>query len=369
MMFKGTAKKSSLEIVKLIEGLGGAFDAYTTKENLIIITKFLSEHIATVLDLILEILLESKFAPRDLVKEKSVVLEEIKTDEDDPSDYVFEILFEELFPGHGLGRPIAGTRSSVSRIDHECALAQYRDILDRNIVIAVSGNFDADEITRIARHRFRRHRLQDPPRIKPVYGRPVIRVQKKKEISQVHVLFGIPTFAYDSPLRRPMFLLNGALGGGMSSRLFQGLRESAGLVYDVHSFVDFYSDCGLLGFYFVCDKKNLKPIAAQLKKIFRDLVRNGFGREEIEIAKTYLTGNMLLSMESSTNRMMRLGRELIYMKRITPINEAVRQIRALGESEVNRLNKDFLDLNKYSVAAVGPVTRNEIHNLFNDLVS
>jgi predicted Zn-dependent peptidase len=368
-MFKGTAKKSSLEIVKLIEGLGGAFDAYTTKENLIIITKFLSEHMTTVLDLILEILLESKFAPRDLVKEKSVVLEEIKTDEDDPGDHVFEILFQELFPDHGLGRPIAGTRTSVSRIDHSNALAHYRDIVDRNIVIAVSGNFEADEIYRIARRRFRRHRPQDPPRIRPVYGRPVIKVQKKKEISQVHVLFGVPTFAYDSPLRQPMFLFNGVLGGGMSSRLFQGLRESAGLVYDVHSFIDFYADCGLLGFYFVCDKKNLRPIAAQLKKIFRNLIHHGFRREEIEIAKTYLTGNMLLSMESSTNRMMRLGRELIYMKRATPINEAVRQIRSVGASDVNRLNKDFLDLKKYTVAAVGPVTQKEIQDLFNDLVS
>jgi len=368
-MFKGTAKKSSLEIVKLIEGLGGAFDAYTTKENLIILTKFLSEHITTVLDLILEILLESKFARQDLVKEKSVVLEEIKTDEDDPSDHVFEMLFQELFPGHGLGRPIAGIRTSVSRIGQENALAHYRDIVDRDIVIAVSGNFDAAEISRIAYRRFRRHRQQEQPRIPPDYGRPVIKVQKKKEISQVHVLFGIPTFAYGSPRRRPMILLNGTLGGSMSSRLFQGLRESAGLVYDVHSFVDFYSDCGLLGFYFVCDKKNLKPIAVQLKKIFRDLVHNGFRREEIEIAKTYLTGNMLLSMESSTNRMMRLGRELIYMKRITPINEAVRQIRSLNESDVNRLNKEFLDLRKYTVTAVGPVTQKEIQDLFNTLVS
>lgn len=368
-MFKGTAKRSSLEIVKLIEGLGGSFDAYTTKENLIILTKFLSEHLATVLNLILEILLESKFAPRDLVKEKSVVLEEIKTDEDDPADRVFEILFQEMFPNHGLGWPIAGTRASVQRIAHDNALTQYREILDRDMVIAVSGNFDAAEIAGIAHRRFRRYHRHNPPRKPPDYGPPTIRVYRKKDISQVHVVFAIPTFAYQSPRRRPMFLLNGALGGGMSSRLFQGLRESAGLVYDVHSFLDFFTDCGLLGFYFVCDKKNLMPIAVQLKKIFRDLYRNGFHREEIEIAKTYLTGNIMLSMESSTTRMMRLGRELIYLKKVSSTSEAVRDLRATGVSEVNQLNRDFLDLKKYSVCAVGPVIQKDIQDLFNAVVS
>jgi predicted Zn-dependent peptidase len=368
MLFKGTAKKSSLEIVKLIEGLGGSFDAFTTKENLIILTKFLSEHLNKVLGLILEILLESKFARADLAKEKSVVLEEIKTDEDDPGDYVFEMLFHEIFPDHPLGRPIAGTRETVGRIDHGAALIHYRDILTRKIIIAVSGNFDLQEMHRITGRRFAGYRPQDRVRTQPVYVVPGIKVRKKKEISQVHVLFGIPTVAYDSPRRGPLFLLNGALGGGMSSRLFQGLREKAGLVYDVHSFVDFYSDCGLLGFYFVCDKKNLKPVAAQLKKIFRDLGRNGFNREEIEIAKTYLTGNMLLSMESSTNRMMRLGRELTYLKKVTPIDQVVGQIRRLSEGDVNRLAKDYLDVKKYSVTAVGPVTQTEIQDLYNSIV-
>jgi predicted Zn-dependent peptidase len=368
-MFKGTAKRSSLEIVKLIEGLGGSFDAYTTKENLIILTKFLSEHLAKVLDLILEILLESKFAPRDLIKEKSVVLEEIKTDEDDPADRVFEMLFRDMFAGQGLGLPIAGTSSSVKRITHDNALVQYREILDRDMVIAVSGNFNAAEIAGIARRRFRRHHRHNPARKIPAYGPPSVQVYRKKDISQVHVLFGIPTFAYHLPRRLPMFLLNGSLGGGMSSRLFQGLRESAGLVYDVHSFIDFFTDCGLLGFYFVCDRKNLRSIAAQIRKIYRDLNRNGFRREEIEIAKTYLTGNIMLSMESSTTRMMRLGRELIYLGKVSSTSEAIRELRQTGVNEVNQLVKDFLDLKKYSVCAVGPVTQNEIQDLFNAVLS
>ena len=366
MLFKGTARRSSLEIVKMIEGLGGSFDAFTSKETLVILTKFLSEHLGRVFGLILEILLESKFAVRDLKKEKSVVLEEIKSDEDDPGDYVFELLFKDLFPGHALGLPIAGTRESVDAITSGTVRDYYRRILGQNTVIAVAGNFDPAEIMALARKRFRGRRFQDLGRHKPRPGRPAITVQKKSEISQVHVLFGIPTVPYDSPLRRPLLLLNTALGGGMSSRLFQGLREETGLVYDVHSFIDFYSDCGVLGFYFVCDRNKLGAIAKRLHKIYRAIRRDGFTRDEIELAKTYLTGNLLLSMESSTNRMMRLGREMMYLNRISTIEEMVDSVRTLNVDKINELIPTHLDLTRYSVAAIGPVTRPDITALHAD---
>lgn len=363
MLFKGTARRSSLEIVKMIEGLGGSFDAFTSKETVVILTKFLSEHLKRVFGLILEILMESKFARRDLKKEKSVVLEEIKTDEDDPGDYVFELLFKDLFPGHALGLPIAGTRESVGAITAGTIRDYYRRILGQDTVIAVAGDFDAAEIAGLARKRFRGRPCRDQGRLKPRLGRPAVTVQKKSEISQVHVLFGIPTVAYGSPLRRPLLLLNSALGGGMSSRLFQGLREETGLVYDVHSFIDFYSDCGVLGFYFVCDRNKLGAIAERLHRIYRSVRRDGFTRDEIELAKTYITGNLLLSMESSTNRMMRLGREMMYLKRTSTIEEMVDSVRNLKVDQINRLIVTHLDLTRYSVAAIGPVSRTDITTL------
>jgi predicted Zn-dependent peptidase len=142
MLFKGTSRKSSLDIVKFIEGLGGAFDAYTSKENLIIVTKFLSEHITDVFNLITELLLESKIANKELLKEKSVILEEIKSNNEDPADYVFDLFFKALFPGHTMGRTIAGTVESVKGIDVKRTREHYQELLKREIVIAVSGNFD-----------------------------------------------------------------------------------------------------------------------------------------------------------------------------------------------------------------------------------
>ena len=271
MLFKGTSNKSSLDIVKFIEGLGGAFEAYTTKENLVIITKFLSEHATDVFNLIAELLLESKIVQKELVKEKSVILEEIKSSNEDPGDYVFDLLFKALFPDHAIGRAIAGTKRSVKQIDIKKTKKHYRRLLTKDIVIAISGNFDQKKIQKLAADKFGQLRAIKTKRRKPGSQCSSIIVQRRKDISQVHVAFGLPGVAFTSPLRYRFSIMNTAFGGGMSSRLFQGLREKEGLVYNVQSFLDFYSDCGLSGFYFVCDKANLKGVAKQLKAIFIDL--------------------------------------------------------------------------------------------------
>jgi predicted Zn-dependent peptidase len=158
--------------------------------------------------------------------------------------------------------------------------------------------------------------------------------------------------------------MNTAFGGGMSSRLFQGLREKEGLVYNVQSFLDFYSDCGLSGFYFVCDKANLKGVAKQLKAIFIDLQKNGFHKDEIELAKTYLSGNLLLSLESSTNRMLRLGREMLNFKKTTSVDDVIKTIHAIDEQHINNLIAQYLNPKNFTIAAVGPITRKEINDIF-----
>lgn len=364
MLFKGTSNKSSLDIVKYIEGLGGAFDAYTTKENLVIVTKFLSEHIANVFNLICELLLESKIAKKELVKEKSVILEEIKSNNEDPGDYVFDLFFKALFPDHAIGRSIAGTEKSIKQIDIRKTKNHYRKLLTRDIVIAVSGKFDQSKVQKMAADKFGHLRGVRARRKEPVtqYAKTII--QQRKDISQVHVVFGLPGVSFTSPRRYDFSVMNTAFGGGMSSRLFQGLREQKGLVYNVQSFLDFYSDCGLSGFYFVCDKGNLKGVAKQLKNIFKDLEKKGFQKDEIELAKTYLSGNLLLSLESSTNRMLRLGREMLNFKKITTIDSVINKIRKINEQHVNTLINQYMNPEKYTIAAIGPITKKEINDIF-----
>ncbi|MBE0432049.1 insulinase family protein [candidate division WOR-3 bacterium] len=367
MLFKGTSRKSALEIVKLMESLGGAFDAYTTKENLIIITKFLSEHIALVFELIAEILLESKIDRNDLKKEKSVVLEEIKSSNDDPGDAAFELFFRTLLPGHALGRPVAGTARSIKQIDALQTRKRYRQLKHQEMVIALSGNYDHDKIVDLAKQKLLIEYASETKRTMPAYELGKIAVQPRKEISQVHFVFGTRGVAFAAPQHYQLSIMNTALGGGMSSRLFQGLREKDGLVYHVQSFIDFYCDCGVSGFYFLCDKKNIPRVVRRLKKIFREIDRHGFGREEIELSKTYLSGNLLLSLESSTSRMLRLAREAVYSKEIASVDDVVARINGVDEVQINSMAGDFLDPKHYTVTAVGPISEKEVAAIVNDL--
>jgi predicted Zn-dependent peptidase len=368
MLFKGTSRKSALEIVKMMENLGGAFDAYTTKENLVIITKFLSEHIGLVFELIAEILLESKIDSNELEKEKSVVLEEIKSSNDDPGDTAFELFFRTMLPGHALGRPIAGTIDSVTGISTTRTKQYYRELLNREMVISLSGNYDYDQVADLAKRKFPGQDVLRPNRTTPKPQLGKVTAVSRKEVSQVHLVFGTRGVKYDAAGHYPLSVMNTAFGGGMSSRLFQGLREKDGLVYHVQSFLDFYCDCGISGFYCICDKKNIPRVIDRLKQIFKDLSTQGFNKEEIERAKTYLSGNLLLSMESSTSRMLRLARESVYTSSAASIDEIVGRINSVDEEQINNKVSSFLRPQNYTVSAVGPITQEEVQGMLQDLI-
>ncbi|MEO0094801.1 MAG: pitrilysin family protein [candidate division WOR-3 bacterium] len=369
MLFKGTSKKSALEIVQMIEGLGGSFDAFTTKESLVIVTRFLSEHLIKVFDLIGEILLESKFGNDEFSREKSVIIEEIKSNNEDPSEYVYDLLFDGVFRNHPMSMPIAGTIESVSGLNLETAQIHYKELLNCPMVIAVSGNFNLDDLIAFAQKKLGTGGQISLKRVSPESYQPGHLFQNRRDITQIHLCFGMPAVAYSSNIRHAILLLSTMLGGGMSSRLFQGLREEKGLVYDINSFIDFYSDCGIIGFYLSTDKKNLSEVVKQLKKIFDAIYINGFSLEEIEIAKTYITGNLLMSLENSTNRMLRLGREASYLQKVSPIEETVKKIKMIEQEEIHKLTKEYLDLKKYSISAVGPIDENLMQNIVDDLRS
>lgn len=363
MLFKGTSKKSSLEIVRLIESLGGSFDAFTTKENLVIVTKFLSEHLVEVFELILEILLESKIVEDGLDKEKSVILEEIKSNNEDPSDYVFDLLFKAVFKNHPMELPITGTIESVKNIDLLTTQKYYKEILENRIIIAVSGKFDYEALLKLAQDKLNKRVRTEKVRKHPEKFVPEYLFNTRRDFKQVHFTFGVPAIEYASPLRHHLAILNVVFGGGMSSRLFQNLREKEGLVYDVHSFADLYSDCGIFGFYLSCDKKNLRRVTQNIKKIFDEINEKKFDTQEIEIAKTYIIGNLLLSLENSTNRMLRLGRELIHLNTTIPIDEVVSRIRNITNNELNSLIDSYFNPHRYSIAAVGPIEERELKEI------
>ncbi|MEO0206070.1 MAG: pitrilysin family protein, partial [candidate division WOR-3 bacterium] len=216
MLFKGTSKKSALEIVQMIEGLGGSFDAFTTKEHLVIVTRFLSEHFIKVFELIGEMLLESKFGEEEFLKEKSVIMEEIKSNNEDPAEYVYDLLFEAVFDQHPMAMPIAGTTKSVSELSLKNVQQHYQNLLKSPIVIAVSGNFEFGDLVESTRKKFTISQHTVSERIKPDCYKPQNICQTRNDITQVHLAFGFPAVSYTSDLRHPLLLMITMLGGGMS---------------------------------------------------------------------------------------------------------------------------------------------------------
>jgi predicted Zn-dependent peptidase len=252
-------------------------------------------------------------------------------------------------------------------MDAAHAKKRYKQLMNREMVIALSGNYDHNKIVDLAKQRFLAKHVLEAKRAQPDYQLGKVAAQSRKEVSQVHCVFGTRGVEYAAPQHYLLSIMNTALGGGMSSRLFQGLREKDGLVYHVQSFIDFYCDCGVSGFYFICDKKNIPKVVRRLKSIFKEIDRQGFSKEEIDLAKTYLSGNLLLSLESSTSRMLRLAREAVYSKEIATVDDVVARINAVDEEQINSITKEFFDTKQYTVTAVGPINNSEVKHMLDDL--
>lgn len=368
MLFKGTERKSSFEIMKKIEALGGAFDAFTTKENVVIMSRFLHEHLAEIFDLIAEMLLESSFSADGLEREKGVILEELKTQLDDPEEYVFDLLFEALYAPHLLGYPIAGRADSVKPMIREDITGYFQRFLAQRFVVAIAGKYDLDLLVRKVTDRFGSLSYAPNQRTMPGAHHSVFKVDKRDEISQVYVAIGRESIPYNDPKRYPFAIMNTAFGGGMSSRLFQNMREKAGLVYSVSSMFEFYEDIGLSVIYFVTDKENLRKCFEVLSSVLRGVQGEGFATEELETARSFIKGNLLLGLESSTTRMTRLGRNEVLTRRIEPVEETLAQIDRVSLEDMNAVSREAIQPETFCVAAVGPIDENELKGLYNEIL-
>ncbi|MEO0225579.1 MAG: pitrilysin family protein [candidate division WOR-3 bacterium] len=368
MLFKGTGRRSALEIVKRIEALGGSFDAFTSKENVIILCRFLTEHLTEIFDLIAELLLESSFDPENLEKEKAVVLEELKTQLDDPEDFVFDQLFDLLLSPHPFSYPISGREESLRTIDREKITGFYKNFLAQRFVIAIAGNFNLDHLLNRINDRFQGLAYKPRVRTTPRVNHSVIKVQRRSELSQVYVALGSGAEPYRNPERYPMSIFNTAFGGAMSSRLFQSMREQEGLVYNVQSLVEMHEDCGFFSVYFVTDKDKLKKSFLTLASVFKALQSQGFEASEVETARSYIKGNLLLSLEQSTSRMLRLGRNELLTGTIEPVEVTLKNLDNVSLENVNRLIEKYIRPQDICLSVVGPSEEEAVRELWNSAV-
>ena len=353
MMFKGTENRTYRQIANSIESIGGVLNAFTTKEHTCYYVKVLDEFSDRAVDVLSDMIQHSTFPKKEIEKEKTVVLEEIKQTEDDPDDLVHEYFEQYLFRDHPLGMQIIGTAENVSSFTRD-ELAHYvaSYYTPENIVVSAAGNIQHDHLVMLVQKYFSmtshtrsvvRREFSTIPKTKKVYK------EFAKPIQQAHICTGTTTFTIHDKLRYPSLLMNSLLGDGMSSRLFQKVRERYGLAYSVYSFMSLMNDTGAFGVYIGTDKNSVKKALDVTYNELERLKTKAISKSELNRVKAQLKGSMLLSLESTSNRMMRLAGGELYFGEYTSLESIVRDIDAVTPD-------DILDVARRLCAVDGFVT-------------
>jgi predicted Zn-dependent peptidase len=365
MVFKGTERLDARAISFAAESLGAELNAFTDKELTCFYGRFPSDQQLPVTGLLSEIVARPAFAPAELEKEKEVIAEEIRTGEEDPDSKAFSLAFEALYSDHPMGWPISGTVESVRRLEPEYLRRAYAERYHAGNAVAVAvGDVRHEELARTIEREFGHWpKLAAETRRPPAPVPAVARVATRKDLSQVYLCLAVPTFAYPDPRRHALSILNTAFGGGLSSRLFQRLRETEGLVYSVSSFAELFEDSGLLGIYFVADGRKLERCLSVLREEISKLRQTRLNQEEFDRALNMTKSSILLSLESLTSRMLRLARTQHLLGRVTAIDETLNRLNRLKLDDVNGLVDEILGAPGFHAGGVGPLTEAGLNQL------
>lgn len=347
MVFKGTKTRSAERIAAEVDSIGGYMDAFTAKEYASFHLKVLDEHLPLAVEILGDIVLNPLFDPAEMAKEKKVIFEEMGMVEDTPDDLVMELFAEAFWPGHPLGRPILGTRKTVGRFRREDLSSYFSRVYHPgNILIAAAGHLEHGKVAALVSRHF--SGLDGKPGPRSPRGRAprvVTRTiaRSKKELEQVHLCLGARSYPQAHPDRYAVYVLNTVLGGSMSSRLFQNVREKRGLVYSISSGVTAYSDAGLLSIYAGTGKDSLPEVIRLTLEEIRRLRGEELPAEELRRAKDHIKGGLVLSLESSGARMNHLARQEIYFGRQFPLDEILGGIEAVSGGDVRRVAGEIFD--------------------------
>jgi predicted Zn-dependent peptidase len=365
LVFKGTASRTAEEIARTMDSVGGQMDAFTAKEHTCFYVSVLDEHLPLSVDLLTDILLRPLFGSDEIEREKSVVLQEIKMVEDAPDDLVHDLFAERVWVGHPLGRPILGRQETVQGFSREAILAYFREeYVPGRVVIAVAGHVDHEQVVALFASRFESF---DRPSVARNGSPPVLHGgvdMVPKSLEQVHVVIGFPGLTQSAPERYALYLLNDIIGGSMSSRLFQEVRERQGLVYSIYSGTQAYRDTGILYIYAGTDAQNFSKVLKCVLKEVRGLKKEGVTAEELRRAKDHLKGNLMLSLESTSSRMNRLAKQELYFGSFFSLDEMLAAIDRVSEEEVQGLVQQLLGEDRMALLALGPLDRRHLPREF-----
>jgi predicted Zn-dependent peptidase len=352
MAFKGTGRRTAAQIAEEVENVGGHINAYTAREQTAYYVKLLKEDLALGADIIGDILTHSTFAPDELERERGVILQEIGQANDTPDDIIFDRFQETAYPGQPMGRPTLGTEDGIKSMGRS-ALVGYMQAhyAAENVVIAAAGNLQHQTVVDLVGKHFADLPGQKPPAHAPaLYGGGEYR--EARDLDQVHVVLGFPSVPYGDPDYYPALLLSTLLGGGMSSRLFQEIREKRGLVYSIYSFTAPFMDSGLFGIYAGTgedEAKELVPVTLEELRKVQDQVSAG----ELHRARAQVKANLLMSLESTGSRCEQLARQIQVFGRLIPTAETVAKLNAVTIEDVQRAARRIFRAAP-TLAALGP---------------
>ncbi|MFC1476140.1 M16 family metallopeptidase [Candidatus Zixiibacteriota bacterium] len=363
MVFKGTKRRTAKEIAVALESLGGSLNAFTAREQTCYLARMLDEHLPQALDVLADLLVSPRLSSRDVAKERNVICEEIHDVDDAPSDLIHDLFCENLWVGHAVGRPIMGSTKTVTKIARRDILTHLRtNYTPAKIVVVASGNVDHEKLVRLVRRhcRFSDYNGSTPPQKSPT-AVPLRSAVYERDLNQAHVCIGVRAMPFIDERRHVLLVLNNLLGGGMSSRLFQSVREKHGLVYTIYSFHDYFKDTGVFGTYFGTTPQQALRATDLVLKEFKNIKRRLVPSNLLHDVKNQIRGNLVLGLESSSNRMHRLARYEMFKY------QSARQTMAAIDRVTARELRDFANEifapDKITVSMLGPLGKETLAKL------
>lgn len=361
LLFKSTPTRSAVEIAQAVDAVGGELNAFTAREHTCYYAHVLDTDLELAVDLVADVVLRGRCAADDVEIERAVVLEEIAMRDDDPEDTLGDVFLSAMFGAHPVGRPVIGSAESIASMTrtqlHSFHMRRYTP---ERMVVAVAGNVDHNEVVSLVREHFGPRLVRGRKPVAPrkgtgrVTGRPTLEIVNK-DAEQTHLSLGVRTPGRHWEHRWALSVLNTALGGGLSSRLFQQIRETRGLAYSVYSTVDTFSDSGALSIYAACLPERFAEVVRVTVDVLEDVARDGITETEYRIAKGSLRGGLVLGLEDSGSRMNRIGRSELNYGAHRTIADTLSRIEAVTLDEVNSVARKLLT-RQYGGAVLGPQT-------------
>jgi len=356
LMFKGTTRRSAKRIAREIDSMGGGLDAFTERESLGFFAKVLDEHLPRVVELLADIILHPLLRNDDIKKEKGVIQEEIRMLQDSPEELIHDLFIRAFWKGHPLGRSILGTLETVAEFDRQVVTGCFeKGFKPDNMLITAAGNLHHNQALELIAAHFTLQGGFNQTERTPPSGNSFVQLHNKKELEQVHLCLGTSSLPYNHKDRYSCYLLNLMLGGSISSRLFQNIREKKGLVYSIFSYLSHHLDAGYLAIYAGTNKKSSRKVVELITDEIKRIKSQPIKERELRLFKDRLKGSLMLGLENTTSRMANLARQTIYFGRCFTLDEILAEVERVRLEDIGRIAHSLFDQRQLSLIAVGDV--------------